>query len=164
MLNMPISNVVGSAGMLTTVGDLLKWNASLDAKTFGAPFVAALETQGVLTDGRKSHYALGIEVGTHHGGREIAHEGQTAGYQTYLARFPETGVSVAVLCNGRTPVAVDVVDGIIDEILGPFPEAAEDKIVVPDEDLRRYVGLWKNEATKYTHQISLDKGELKVQW
>src|SRR5688572_22630579 len=48
MLNMPIMNVIGNGGMLTTVGDWLKWNAALDAKTFGEPFVAAMETQGVL--------------------------------------------------------------------------------------------------------------------
>ncbi|MGQ0541941.1 MAG: serine hydrolase domain-containing protein [Blastocatellia bacterium] len=162
ILNMPISNVVGSAGMLTTVGDLLKWNASLDAKTFGAPFVHALETPGVLTEGRRTHYALGVEVGKHQGLREVAHEGQTAGYQTYLARFPEKRLSVAVLCNGRTPVAVDVVDGIVEEILGPFPEAAKDIAVVPEAELKRHVGMWKNEATRVTHQITVEKGELKV--
>lgn len=161
-LNMPISNVVGSAGMLTTVGDLLKWNASLDAKTFGVPFVTALETQGVLSDGRRIHYALGLQVGKHEGLREVAHEGQTAGYQTYLARLPEKGLSVAVLCNANTPVAVDVVDGVVEEVLGPFPEAAKDKVAAThDEELKKHVGMWKNEATKLTHQITLEKGELK---
>ncbi len=162
-LNMPISNVVGSAGMLTTVGDLLKWNASLDAKTFGEPFVKSLETQGILINGRKIRYALGVQVGEHEGLREVAHEGRTAGYQTYLARFPGKGLSVAVLCNGNTPVAIDVVDGIVKEIVGPFPEAAKSEtVVVPDEELRKHVGLWKNDLTKVTNQITLEKGELAV--
>src|SRR4029079_158098 len=65
-LNMPFMNVYGNGGMLTTVGDWLKWNASLDSKTFGAPFVEALETQGVLNDGRKISYALGLEVDSYH--------------------------------------------------------------------------------------------------
>src|SRR5215204_58053 len=89
LLNMPIMNVVGNGGMLTTVGDWLKWNAALDAKTLGAPFVDALETQGVLNDGRKISYALGLDVGSYKGIKEVAHSGGTAGYQTYLARYPE---------------------------------------------------------------------------
>ncbi|HEX2641319.1 MAG TPA: serine hydrolase domain-containing protein, partial [Pyrinomonadaceae bacterium] len=75
MLNMPIMNVVGNGGMLTTVGDWLKWNAALDAKTLGAPFVEALETQGILNDGRKISYALGLDVGSYKGIKEIAHSG-----------------------------------------------------------------------------------------
>src|SRR5690349_15293439 len=61
-LDMPFMNVYGNGGMLTTVGDWLKWNAMLDAKSLGAPLVAALETRGVLNDGRKISYALGLVV------------------------------------------------------------------------------------------------------
>ncbi|MEK7854654.1 MAG: serine hydrolase, partial [Acidobacteriota bacterium] len=141
-LNMPISNVVGSAGMLTTVGDLLKWNASLDAKTFGEPFVSALEKQGVLNDGRVIRYALGVQLGKHQGFREVGHEGRTAGYQTHLVRFPEKGLSMAVLCNGNAPAPLDVIDGVFEEILGPFPEADKGRAVtVPIDELRKYVGI-----------------------
>ena len=78
---MPFMNVYGNGGMLTTVDDWLKWNAALDAKTFGSPFVEALETQGVLNDGRKISYALGLDVGSYKGIKEIFHSGGTAGYQ-----------------------------------------------------------------------------------
>src|SRR5215204_768186 len=88
-LNMPFMNVVGNGGMLTTVGDWLKWNAMLDSRSLGAPLIEALETQGVLNDGRKISYALGLDVGSHKGVKEIAHSGGTAGYQTYLSRYPE---------------------------------------------------------------------------
>src|ERR1044072_5715181 len=62
-LNMPFMNVYGNGGMLTKVGDWMKGNAMLDSKLLGAPLVAALETQGVLNDGRKIAYALGLTVG-----------------------------------------------------------------------------------------------------
>src|SRR5215218_2826194 len=52
-LNMPFMNVYGNGGMLTTIGDWMKWNAMLDSQPLGAPLVAALETRGVLNDGRK---------------------------------------------------------------------------------------------------------------
>ncbi|HTH36820.1 MAG TPA: serine hydrolase domain-containing protein [Pyrinomonadaceae bacterium] len=164
MLNMPIMNVYGNGGMLTTVGDWLKWNAALDAKTMGAPFVEALETQGVLNDGRKISYALGLDVGSYKGIKEVAHSGGTAGYQTYLARFPEKKLSVAALCNGYPPSSGDVVYSVVDEIFGPFPAATEQKVAmtVSEEQLKKYVGTWKNEKTRNPNQIAIDKGELKI--
>ena len=164
MLNMPIMNVVGNGGMLTTVGDWLKWNAALDARTFGEPFVAALETQGVLNDGRKISYALGLDVGSYKGIKEIAHSGGTAGYQTYLARFPEKKLSVAALCNGAPPFSGDIVYSVVDEIFGPFPAPAAqpEGVKIAEEQLKKYVGTWRNEKTRNANILVLDKGELKL--
>ena len=163
MLNMPIMNVVGNGGMLTTVGDWLKWNASLDAKTFGEPFVKALETQGILNDGRKISYALGLDVGDYKGIKEVTHSGGTAGYQTYLARFPEKKLSVAALCNGFPPAAGEIVYSVVDEIFGPFPEPAKvEAVAVAEDQLKKYAGVWRNDVTRNANQIVLDKGELKI--
>ena len=163
MLNMPIMNVVGNGGMLTTVGDWLKWNAALDTKTLGAPFVEALETQGLLNDGRKISYALGLDVGSYKGIKEIAHSGGTAGYQTYLARFPEKKLSVAALCNGAPPFSGDIVYSVVDEIFGPFPVPAQPEgVKLAEEQLKKYVGTWRNEKTRNPNTVAIDKGELKL--
>lgn len=163
VLNMPFMNVYGNGGMLTTVGDWLKWNAALDARTLGAPVVEALETQGILNDGRKISYALGLDVGNYHGIEEIAHSGGTAGYQTYLSRFPEKKLSIAALCNGAPPIAGEIVYSIVDEIFGPFPEPARpEAFAVTEEQLKKYVGTWKNEKTRNANRIVIDKGELKI--
>src|SRR5687767_10724926 len=140
-LNMPIMNVYGNGGMLTTVGDWLKWNAMLDSRSIGAPLVDALETQGVLNDGRKISYALGLEVGTYRGLKDISHGGSTAGYQTFLARYPEKKVSIGVLCNGTSPSAGGLAASITDEILGPFPAtpAQTETASVPSEQLQKFV-------------------------
>ena len=163
MLNMPIMNVVGNGGMLTTVGDWLKWNAALEAKTFGEQFIREMETQGVLNDGRKISYALGLDVGSYKGIKEIAHSGGTAGYQTYLARFPEKKLSVAALCNGGPPFSGDIVYSVLDEIFGPFPTPAQTEgAKVAEEHLKKYVGTWRNEKTRNANTIAVDKGELKL--
>ncbi len=163
MLNMPIMNVIGNGGMLTTVGDWLKWNAALDAKMFGEPFVKEMETQGVLNDGRKISYALGLDVGSYKGMKEIAHSGGTAGYQTYLARFPEKKLSVAALCNGAPPFSGDIVYSVVDEIFGPFPTPAQPEgVKIAEEQLKKYVGTWRNEKTRNANTIAVEKGELKL--
>src|SRR5688500_4498908 len=93
-LNMPFMNVYGNGGMLTTVGDWMKWNAMLDSHSLGAPLVNALETRGVLNDGRKIAYALGLSIDSYKGLKDVAHGGATAGYQTFLTRYPDKKATV----------------------------------------------------------------------
>ena len=146
-LNMPLMNVYGNGGMLTTVGDWMKWNAMLDSRSLGAPLVAALETRGLLNDGRKISYALGLQVGTYKGLKDVSHSGSTAGYQTFLARYPDNKVSVAVMCNGTTPSSGAIVASITDEIFAPYPDAPKNPASVSEAELKRFAGVWRNEKT-----------------
>lgn len=99
-INQPIEHVHGNGGLLTTVGDLLIWNESLeDASLAGPEFVELLHEQGRLNDGSRISYAAGVRVGSRAGVRSVSHTGATAGYRAYLARYPERHLSVALLCN-----------------------------------------------------------------
>ena len=163
-LTMPMMNAHGGGGMLTTVGDWIKWNAMLDSRSMGAPLVESLETQAVLNDGRKIAYALGLSVGSYKGNKNISHGGATAGYRTVLSRFPDKKLSIAVLCNGTSPNSNDLANSIADEILGPFPappatDADAEKF--PIEQPEKYVGLWKNERTKTPNRFAITNGELR---
>lgn len=162
-LNMPMMTAHGGGGMLTTVSDWLKWNAMLDARTWNAPLVDALETQGVLNNGQKISYALGLTVGSYKGNKQIAHGGATAGYRTFLGRFPDKKLSIAVLCNGTSPNVNEVADSFADEILGPFPEQAATSVLpkLPIEQADKYVGLWKSEKTKAPTRFAVTNGELR---
>src|SRR5688572_28889854 len=141
-LNMPFMNVYGNGGMLTTVGDWMKWNAMLDSQALGAPLVTVLETRGVLNDGRKIAYALGLIVQTYKGLKDVSHGGSTAGYQTFLARYPDNKVSIGVMCNGTAPGAGGIAAGITDEIFGPYPETPKtEPAKVSVEELTRLGGI-----------------------
>jgi CubicO group peptidase (beta-lactamase class C family) len=98
--DMPFTNLFGGGGLLTTVGDLLRWDANLtDPRVGGRAMVDTMVTRGRLTSGRTIPYALGLVVGTYDGVPEISHEGATGGYRTFLGRYPAQGLDVAVLCN-----------------------------------------------------------------
>ncbi|HKO99362.1 MAG TPA: serine hydrolase domain-containing protein [Pyrinomonadaceae bacterium] len=158
-LNMPFMNVYGNGGMLTTVGDWMKWNAMLDSQSLGATLVNALETQGVLNDGRKISYALGLVVGTYKGLKDVSHGGATAGYQTFLGRYPDNKVSVGVLCNGTSPSAGGIAAGITDEIFGPYPETAKtEPAKVSEDELKKFVGIWRNEKTHAPARFVIESG------
>jgi CubicO group peptidase (beta-lactamase class C family) len=158
-LNMPFMNVYGNGGMLTTVGDWMKWNAMLDSQSLGAPLVAALETRGVLNDGRKIAYALGLTVDTYKGLKDVSHGGATAGYQTFLARYPDNKVSVGVMCNGTSPGAGGIAASITDEIFGPFPQTAKaEPPKVSEDELKKFVGVWRNEKTHTPARFVVENG------
>lgn len=161
-LNMPLMNVYGNGGMLTTVGDWLKWNAMLDARTWNPGLVEALETQGITNGDKKISYALGLQVGLYRGMRDVSHGGSTAGYQTFLARYPDQKLSVAVLCNGTSPSAGGLATAITDEIFGPFPAATQPQIVQLSEDkLKSFVGIWRNEKSHFPGRFTFENGGLR---
>ncbi|HEX5832740.1 MAG TPA: serine hydrolase domain-containing protein [Pyrinomonadaceae bacterium] len=158
-LTMPFMNVYGNGGMLTTVGDWMKWNAMLDSQSLGAALVQALETRGVLNDGRKITYALGLEVDSYKGLKDVSHGGATAGYQTFLARYPDNKVSVGVMCNGTSPSAGGMAAGITDEIFGPFPETAKtEPPQVSEDELKKFAGVWRNEKTHFPARFVIENG------
>jgi CubicO group peptidase (beta-lactamase class C family) len=158
-LNMPFMNVYGNGGMLTTVGDWMKWNAMLDSQALGAPLVNALETQGMLNDGRRIAYALGLVVDKYKGLKDVSHGGATAGYQTFLARYPDNKVSVGVMCNGTAPGAGGIAASITDEIFGPYPETPKTEAVkLAEDELQKFVGIWRNEKTHIPARFVIENG------
>src|SRR5262245_65536273 len=100
---MPFENVHGNGGLLTTVGDLLKWNENFVKPAVGdAAFVAQQQTPGTFNDGRAHDYAFGLYVRKYRGAAEVSHSGSTAGYRAYLVRYPERYIPVAVLDRTAT--------------------------------------------------------------
>jgi len=159
--DMPFENVYGNGGLLTTVGDLLKWNENFTRPVVGdARFVEEQQTPGHFNDGRRHGYALGLYVGTHRGLREVYHSGSTAGYSAFLTRFPEQRTSVAVLCNvatNATTLAHDVADVVLKEQLKP-----EEPMPMPTaRELYENAGLYKSELTGRAIIIGRDSGVVR---
>jgi hypothetical protein len=100
--SMPAADVYGHGGLLTTVGDLLRWSEGVARGQLGDFVSAELHREGRLGDGRATGYGRGVFVGTHEGSREYFHDGAYGGYRAWLGRYPEERLSVALLCN--TPV------------------------------------------------------------
>jgi hypothetical protein len=161
---MPFENVHGNGGMLTTVGDLLRWNANFTHAVVGGP--ALVESQlrrGVLKDGRTIDYAGGLVVGTWRGVREISHSGSTAGYQGWLARYPDQGLSVAILCNvsnaNATQLGRDVAALYLGASLSQAPTAPAPVEVAGLKDM---AGLYRNLRNHSPLMAAVDNGRLRI--
>jgi len=122
--DMPFEDVIGHAGLLTTVGDLLVWNEALTSKRLGAFVAQHLEQIPALPAGQQSVYGHGVSVTKYHGALEVAHDGSTAGYRTWLGRYPEQGLSIALLCNAGDVNPGTLAHAIAQELLAPAADSA----------------------------------------
>jgi CubicO group peptidase (beta-lactamase class C family) len=150
--DMPFTNMIGNGGVLSTMSDLLRWNENLDHPTVGGQlYVDAMQTRMRLTNGRTITYALGLEVVDYDGVREIGHGGSTAGYRTFLARYPDQHVSVAVWCNYAGSNAQQLARRVADLVLAKPQRAAAQagsaKVTVPAQELARWAGVYRDAHT-----------------
>jgi len=166
-IDMPFENVHGNGGLLTTVGDLLKWNENFNSPIVGdAAFVAQQQKAGTFSDGRALDYAFGLYNRGYKGVRQVDHSGSTAGYRAHLARYPDQRVSVAVLCNVSTGGATEALHAVADLYLGDRVRASGSPTATfkpGPADLDRAAGLYRNTTTGAPVTISRAGDTLRLE-
>ncbi|THD55447.1 serine hydrolase domain-containing protein [Phenylobacterium sp.] len=145
-LDMPFEDGYGNGGLLTTVGDLLIWNDALTKGALGAAVTERMQQQAVLTGGRKIEYARGLFITAYHDVREISHSGATGGYRAWLGRYPDQGLSIAVLCNAGDADAGRQAHEIANLYLPPAPTAAPSAEPTSAGELAQRPGLYVQEG------------------
>ena len=100
-VHMSIPHAAGA--LYSTTEDLLRWEQGL----FGGTLISAASLAKMTTP-FKSDYALGVVVQTASGRKVIQHGGGIDGFNTFLAYYPDTKVTVAVLgnLNGQAPTQI----------------------------------------------------------
>jgi hypothetical protein len=161
--DMPFTNVYGNGGLLTTVGDMLKWNAFLDnpdVLSGGASLVATMQTPMILNSRKPITYALGLTVSSQDGIREVTHGGSTAGYRTWLARYPDQKLSVAVFCNAGSANPTSLGNVATNLLLARPVRVAQTGESMAATDLERYAGLFRESNTQQVIRILVRDGKL----
>lgn len=161
-IEMPFEQVHGPGGLLTTVGDWLKWNDALDKRTLGAVSDSLL-SQATLTGGRRIPYAMGMINGMYRGVPEWAHSGSTAGYSTYLARYPRQALSIAVMCNAAGAAATSYAHQLADALIPDLaPPTAFDTVAADPDRIARYAGIYRDDRTHDVSELAVDNGRLRI--
>src|SRR6516225_1099375 len=158
----PIENIIGAGGMLSTVGDWLLWNENFThAKVGGPDLVRSLETPAKLSNGKTITYAAGLVVSTFGDLREVSHAGATGGYRTWLGRYPDQGVSVAVMCNSAeanpTQLGRDVARLWTGAAAATKPEFAPDPV-----KLRELAGMYRRVRDNSAVELRVKDGKLTI--
>ncbi|MEO7521913.1 MAG: serine hydrolase domain-containing protein, partial [Gemmatimonas sp.] len=162
-LNMPFDNVIGAGGLLTTIGDWLRWNEALTSKALGGAVGDSITRRMKLTSGLQIQYALGLVETSYRGLREVSHSGSTAGYSTFLARYPERdNLSIAVMCNAAGAAATAFTHSIVDGMFANLPRAAAPDTVAWDAaTVRALPGIYRDSRTNTTVVIESGPGGVR---
>ncbi len=91
-----------SGGMVSTVNDLVRWNAALHGgKLLSKSGYQAMVTPGIRRTNRWGDigYGFGLQITTNGGRLEYSHGGYVAGFQSTLLYYPETRRTVVILEN-----------------------------------------------------------------
>ena len=92
--------IVGSGGLVTTMGDLARWDHNFYEPVVGGPeFLQTMHTTVPLNDGSANAYACGLIMGEHSGLPTVSHSGGMLGFRTHMLRFPDERLTVVCLAN-----------------------------------------------------------------
>jgi CubicO group peptidase (beta-lactamase class C family) len=153
-------HVPGGAGALySTTADLLRWTQGL----FGGKLLSVASLQKMTTP-FKSSYAFGLGVSTVKGHKVISHVGGIEGFNTQLAYYPESKVTVVVLANVNGPAADELTGQLATLAFGETVtlSAERQEVEVPVAVLQRYVGVYRL-SSQITNTIRLTDGRLTTQ-
>jgi len=94
------SSVLGDGGIYSSVTDLAKWDAALyKHKLVSESTLRTAFTPHITTDKPGRSYGFGWYLTEHRGVKQIYHSGESRGFRTRLARFPEKKFTVIILAN-----------------------------------------------------------------
>jgi len=157
----PVENIIGAGGMLSTVGDWLLWNENFTHARVGGPeIVRAQQTPAVLTGGSTIDYAAGLRVGTFDSFREVSHSGSTGGYATWLGRYPEKGVSVAVMCNSSQANPTQLGRETARLWTGGVPAPSPTPVAVEPAALEKLAGMYRKVRDNTVIEVRVKDGKL----
>jgi CubicO group peptidase (beta-lactamase class C family) len=157
----PVENIIGAGGMLSTVGDWLLWNENFThAKVGGPEIVKMQQTQAILSSGKTIAYAAGLTIGTFDGFREVSHGGSTGGYRTWIGRYPEKGVSVAVMCNSAQANPTQLGRETARLWTGGVPAPNPTPVAVEPATLEKLTGMYRKVRDNTVAELRVKDGKL----
>jgi CubicO group peptidase (beta-lactamase class C family) len=165
----------GDGAVHTSVEDLLKWDESFyRGQIGGKDFLAEIQEQGKLNDGKVLEYAKGLFIGEYRGLHAVSHGGSWGGYRAELLRFPEQHFSVACLCNLGSASPSNRAHRVADIYLASLMKPKEEKkkeskdderqkaeIRLTEEQLRDYLGDYFSDELRVVYRLEASEGKLK---
>lgn len=141
----------GATSLFTTVEDLAKWMQNFDNATVGGKAaIDQMYERGVLNDGKKINYAFGLNFGKYKGQQTIGHGGSDAGFRSYIVRFPEQNLCIAVLSNLASFNTSRLAFQVADIFLPNRSKVAESKPEIKDrKEIKVNPEIFKDFVGKY---------------
>ena len=156
-------NVAAAGGVISTVGDLLKFaqfhmgdgTGVNGERVLSAAALKEMQTVQIHSGLYADEWGIGWDLSTIGGMRVIGHGGATNGFMARLAIAPERGWAIALLTNGARGTALNnrVRDWALEHDLGvkkPRPAT----IQMSDEQLQQFAGRYETLLGSITLSIA----------
>jgi CubicO group peptidase (beta-lactamase class C family) len=162
---------VGATSLFTTAIDLVKWLDNFRMlKVGGAAGLAEMQERGVLSDGTKIDYGLGLALGSYRGLQTVSHGGADAGYRSDVLWFPAQHLGVAVIGNlaslNPDQLAKRVAEAYLADQMTPAEakptQPAESTIAMDPKDLEKFVGVYTLPTINQDFKTVVEGGKLWV--
>ncbi len=130
----------GAGALYSTTEDLLRWTQGL----FGGRVLSAASLEAMTTP-LLNNYAFGVSVREASGRKVIEHGGGIEGFNTLLAYYPDSRITVAVLgnVNGQAPTELAAQLGALVHGDSVRPSSERTQIELPRDKLDRLTGTYQ---------------------
>jgi CubicO group peptidase (beta-lactamase class C family) len=119
---------MGAGAVVSTVNDMLRWLAHMDAPTIGNPATwSALKTPQTLPNGTWTGYGLGLITGTYRGATTLSHSGGGLGSNAQMIKVPAAGLDIAIMVNRQDVLGISLANEIIDACLPGLDPVEKEK-------------------------------------
>lgn len=166
----------GATSLFTTPEDLMKWSSNfLNPVVGNEETMKIMHTEGVLNDGSTYGYAFGQAIGEYKGLTNYSHGGADAGFRSYLTRFPNEQLAVAVFGNESAFNSYGTATAVLEMFAGDLFQVEEEPEEFTEEEsddaeahvvdaavLANYVGEFEIQPG-FNLAISMEGDELKGQ-
>lgn len=161
-----LNTLAGAGALRSSANDLLTFLAAMMGYA-NNPLAAAQKTTLSITrptDWPFSATGLAWNIDTRGGGKIISKDGGTAGFSTFIAYRPETGVGVVVLANTAVPGTDEIGQHLLDARYPLWvPDTApSSEPLLQAQTLDRYVGHYELLPT-FILAVTRDDNQLFVQ-
>lgn len=136
-----------SAGALySTVEDLQRWNIALNERK-----ILSHKTINKMTVPYIKNYGYGFIIDSRYGYKHCYHSGLIDGFNTFMDRWPELGLSIIILSNDDMAPVKKIARGLASLCLSQecvFP-IRKDFIKLASKYYQEFSGVYKNDFSEY---------------
>ena len=161
----PTVNNTADGSLYFSVEDVAKWDEALETqKLISGASYDQMWTPVKLNNGRTASYGFGWRIAkTDSGHHVLEHGGAWQGFSSYIVRYPEDGVSAAVLCNRAGASAGYIAKRIAGFYVPSVAPRVRTPIKLDAAILSSYTGEYRLDD-RFTIKMSLAGDRLETMW
>jgi hypothetical protein len=108
----------GAGGMVSTIDDMLRWMAHMDAPVVGSAATwAEMRTPRRLANHHSTGYGLGLFIDHYRGVETLWHAGAVIGGNSQMLKVPATGLDIVILVNRQDVSSMSLANKVVDACL-----------------------------------------------